>query len=522
MGPTPPSSPPSAASRLVPRRVRAAFVLGAVWVASWSSSDPVRFPEAQVPTTSVPDVVRITIGVPAVPDHPWGAEAVGTALALVERGLAELPTVVPVVDGAAAMPGLGAAPAGVPWRLELVLAVTDTTLTVEGTLCDASKSCTPVTGEGPRTLPHPGITSLVRQVAARLALAEGPGVDTLSRPETPDDYAGLLLGRSAAVFFGVQEGPPVEAEGDRSRDPMARAVYVDPKMVTGQALLARSSRPDAQRLEAAQLAVQGDAASVVRDADLAAVLEAQNQPLRARERWRAVGERAPSDPRFVLPRARVELEAGDLGAVKALLARLPASSAEDAAVLAVYVGVADREGGATDELLQRWQVADASNPEPVRRRVTVAVDQGDLAGARALLPALTERGAADEAARLQLALASELGDLAGAARAAGALGAADLALQLQAASTKGSPQARLAALEGLGTPEARLARGEALLVLGKPGPAAREAGLVLADHPWSPEALHLLARARVGMGEDATDVERRLRMADPWYGRSLP
>jgi tetratricopeptide (TPR) repeat protein len=510
--------------RRVLRIVRTLALLGALGglVAWWQRMQPDEADVAPVapPEPIAPFVEPLVVDVvpPAVPEHPWGLEAAGHVTLLVQELLAEVPGVLPRVEGAPPAPGLAQAltPEGRAWRLLLALVVVDDTVSIGGTLCDPAGPCTTLRASGARIAPGEAVAQLVTAAAA--TLGRRPADPTAwGRPETRDPYAALLLGRAAAVAVGLR--PPVDEadRGDVRRDPVARAVFLDPRMASAQAIVARTATDAVRRLQAARMAAEAQPRSLGRAADLAAALGAAGLSEPAREAWADVARRSPGDGRFVLPRARAALAVGDARGARAVLSELGGRHQGEGPVVAVEVAVADALGGSDDALLARWQQSAPTDPEPVHRRIALRVTEGRLEDALALTGELARRGRADEANALTVALASDLGRWDQARDAAASLGAGDVARRLAAADA--SPAEVVEALAEARAPEARLARAQALLQIGRAPEALQIARAVLADDPWWPEALWIESRALRATGDAAAAeaAQAKLVRADPLF-----
>lgn len=476
-------------------------------------------PAEDPPEASVP--LRVQISPPAVLDsHRWAAEATGHAVVLTERRLADVDGLVPAIDGLAVRPGLvgvTVAPEA-SWSLGLELRLSGDTLTLMGQLCDAAISCTHLVGASARLEVHHAVDAIVTQVAEALG-REAPAP---SEGESADPYAVLMLGRACAALLGMHPAATGSVIGDVRRDPMARATLIDPAMHTAWWVRARYANEVEARRALLERAVDANPSDVALLADLASTLAAEGNTRLAWERWSQVGKRAPEDARYALARVDAALAVGEIGAAQAVLERLPAALAEAPVALAAKVAVAEARGGASDELLARWQEADPSNPEPVRRRITALVDAQRPADALALTSELALRGEVQEASRMVLALASGLGRLDEAVRAAEALGDEEAAGGLRARRAGADPAEVAEALVGSTVPETRLARAEALLRAGQVREARRELTALLDASPWWPDALAVAAQAAEAASDDeaAAQLWSRLRHADPLYAEA--
>lgn len=507
------------------RRVAEAALIGVGLAIAVSDEDgpgqAVAEPSTEpVSATIEPIVVRVSLPKTA-PAHRWGLEAVGHVAALLESGLADLQGVVAEVDGVPRTPGLvNTLPAnGAPWTIELAVDVSEATVSIEAVVCDPGHVCTRHSAEGPRTAPNEAVTTLISAVSERLDRSGTSDRAAASRPETADAYAALVIGRASATAMGLREAAPDTLRGDTKRDPIARAVFLDPGSSLGWSLVGRTATDPQARVAAFTRAAELRPDSLIRLTDLAASLSNAGFPARAWEEWQHVAERAPGDLRFVLPRAHAALAVGDPRKARAILGELHGRYDDVGVVVESQVAVADATGGASDELLAHWQEVDPSNAEPVRRRIRGKVDAGLREEALALTTELSHRGVGDESRALTLALASELGRWDVAQDAATSLGQDDVASRLQAATGGQDALTRAHLLDTAKAPEARLARASALHEAGLDDDALVEVGALLGKDPWWPEALDLQSRLLTAKGDTAGAAAAREKLlhADPLY-----
>lgn len=509
----------------IPRNVRWLLAGALIGVAT-----PAAPPTEAVALPPVPDLPAETpwvtpravhIVMPSVPDHRWGPETTGHVLLLTEAALGDLPGVLPQVGAEPPRPGfLGSLPAdGAPWTLSLVLEHGDETLSLSLALCDPDGPCTEAAGVGSRVGPEPLVGELVAAIAPALG-APPEAADTLAAraPETTDPYAALMLGRAAAVLYGLHPAAEGDAIGDPRRDPVARAVFVDARMPSAWEVVSRWARDPAQRARAAQLAWEREPERTVRRADLGQARLALGSPAEAWAPWADGSEGLARDLRVALPRARAALAAGEAEVAGAVLDALGPRFPGHAEVVELRVAVAEARQRVDDDLLAAWQVADPEDPEPVRRRIARRLVDDDHVGALGLVTELARRGAGEEAGRLELALANDLEQYDRAAEAARTLGFADAASRLEAVGRR-DPDARIAGLSGATSPEAHLVRAWALVDAGRPVEAREVAERLLRVRPHWPEALHLsaVARGRAGDVEGAAVARAQLLHADPLY-----
>ncbi|MCB9665936.1 MAG: hypothetical protein H6732_17655 [Alphaproteobacteria bacterium] len=473
---------------------------------------------APPPVRTWRDALAVTVVPPSPPRHRWPAELVGQVTLQVELALAELEGVVPRVAGQELRPGLRDAvvPGAPPWVVTLGLEARDTRLSVRAELCDPQATCWTQEVEALQAAPEGPLVSLAGWVGAHLGRPATAGMGDLAQRGTTDPYAALIGGRSAATWLGLLPGPSPEAEGDPRRDPIARAVHLDPRLTVGWVALERSRRDSLQREPAARTVRAHWPRSVVALADHAAELAAAGEVEQASAAWQEVGRRARGDPRFVVPRMRVALAVEEPARARTARAELDGAWVDAPGLAEAEVALAEALGTVSEAQLERWARLDTVDPEPVRRRVDLLARQGRAAEALELLPQLAARGRREQAARLTVGLASSLGRWEVAAAAARELGADEAASRLSAA---GGDAADLQLLQGSEAPEARLVQAARLARRSRPAEAREVLAELLVNEPWWPEALALAAEVSEALGDHAAAAEARkqLAFADPTF-----
>ena len=494
-------------------------------------------PAAEAPPEQIPEavvgaerhVVEVHLELPVI----WTGvhqptELAGLLTALVEGGLGDLADVAPVVTGLPMAPGLEG-------RLTTHAEVWTGRLGVsegEGdqlryglVLCDAEGTCSDIEAKGTRDAPAVPIAELLHGAAATLGrspLAEAEAA--WAQPQSLDGYAVLVCGRGAATFYGLRAPVAEEDHYDQHKDPMARAVYIDPAMTAGWWMVGRdaATRADWQRArEAFTRSTLDRPSSILPQADEATALAALGKWDQAWQAWQSLDERAPGDPRFAVPRARAALESEHVTEALAILDALPTPFQDERPVAELRVAIAEATGASSnyDELLASWQQAAPHDPEPVRRRIRLRVEDGRYSEARELVVDLRVRGEPSEADKLAVALDVGLGELEGAAKGADRLGWPDVAARVRArAALEADPKAS-SAVYGMTDPIALVVGGDADLAGGHADWALIEADRALEQEPWMPEALDVRARAldALGRGAEASETRERLRQADPDY-----
>jgi thioredoxin-like negative regulator of GroEL len=470
--------------------------------------------------------VEVRLAPALVPESaPFREETAGLLTVLVEMGLADLQGVVPLVEGAAASPGLAdpVESLGKTWIGALTAFGTDP-LQLNLELCAAPETCTVLRGEGPAAEPWVAVSQVLDGAAQTLARpASLPGApDEWRRPVSKDPYAVLLAGRAAAVLYGVLPAPAEEDLGDRRKDPVVRAVYVDPHSAPAAWVLVRRDAERGQYAaaqDAFERALESRPSSLALLADQAAISAMASKPATALDAWLAMSARTPRDLRFRLPLARAHLRNQQTNDASAVLDHLPGWAQDERAVVEMRVAIADAAGDivAGDALLARWQAAAPDDPEPIRRRIALRVSERQYAAALDLIDELAATGAGEEASRLEMTLSLGVGDLERADRAARALGLDDVARRIEVRRTVGGadPGSTLAAIGASRDRWERLTRAQALLDSGEAAKALADIGPVLDEAPYQPEALALQIACLDALGRPAVVPRARLRWADP-------
>lgn len=448
-------------------------------------------------------------------------ETVGLVTALLETALADLPGVVPRVGETPVAFGLRRAPSGLiaegGWTLDLRLGFEGEMFVVDTELCDPEGACRIYVQRGDIDRPEPAVATVVAAMGEQLKRDTLPLEARWRREQSADPYALLMAGRAAAVWYGLRADVSESSVGNPRRDPVARAVFLDPTMPIAQWVRSQVARTPADRLEGAREAWEVRPDSSALAAAYASALEATD-PGEAWRVWQHVDAMSPADPRYTVARARAALRAGDSDEAERILENLDSRLLPARALAELEVSLADTRGvPAPDADLARWQASDRDALEPVRRRVALRVAEGRHIDAMPLTIALATRGAPEESDRLALALSSELGRWELAAEAALRLGDYPMANRLQARAAADQPARAAELLAGADTPQALLARAMALREVGALGPAMVAVKAAKALAPWSPDVLAVeygVLRA-LGDSEGAAAVRMELRRADP-------
>lgn len=488
-------------------------------VAACGEEAPLREPPV-APDDPAPPPILVSISLPApAPAVRWHEELGGTLVAHLEIGLADLPGVIAEVSGTPRAPGFD----GPIWpdaslvtvRPSIAPAGDEVRFEVE--VCHFSAPCSNHSATSTREAPAAAIAELLGALAEDLGRAPAPGAARAwARPPSRDSYAVLLEGRAAGVFYGIM--PTADApEGDPRRDPIRRAVLVDPKMPVAGWILGR------RELERGRLGVARsvlDRGLLARPTSVALIVASARAEERygssrgAQERWVELVERAPDDLRFVLPRFDAALSWSDFDSAQAILEQVPPRYAGVALVLAARVALLEARGEVADDaLLARWQAASPADTDPVRRRIAARVRAGRYAEALELVPELERRGLVDEVLDLQIALRVAVGDREGAAEVAASGGRPEVGRALRAALAA-TPAERVTALADVGSP---VLLAEALLASGDPTGALQSVDQALSLRPHDPRALHVRGTALVALGRsnEASRAFEAAESADP-------
>lgn len=341
-------------------------------------------------------------------------EYAALATASLELGLGDLPGVVPRVDGAPVPAGLfdASLTVGEEWELELESAVEGPDLVVRGTLCGPESPCEVLGAKVALDDPWPGLVRLLERIEAELDRTPSPEArDERVNRATLDPYALRLAGRAATVLYGSV--PESEAPGDPKKDPVERAIRVDPSLPEAGWVAARVAirrgRPERVPGLVQRPRLVRPSAVLLR-AEEAASLSLAGETAAAEFAWTRLMDDTVDDPRFVIAAAAASLAAGEAQAAEEALARVPERAARSPRVTALLADVAAATGAASlDERLTAWAEADPSAPEPVQRRIDLRIADARYAEAVDLLDELARRGAGERADALRPGLLAALG-----------------------------------------------------------------------------------------------------------------
>ncbi len=354
---------------------------------------------------------------------------------------------------------------------------------VEASLCQPDGVCEIHFAEGPPE--HVG-TSLAHQVLEQMGVAR-PVLDCLSQPPSPDAYATLLAGRSAAVVYGWH--PPSSDPGDVRVDPIARAVFLDPKAAVAQWLQGRVAF------------AAGDIGKAVDHLHFASRRCAEHEGFAGDEALAyALDDQRkgafPADARFLFARLDAGLRRKDVDTYARSLAALQ-QWPDDPRLEQRAADAAPEERRSGH--LARWAQLDPGNPVPVQRLAERSLRDRDWEELVRLCDELEHRGIDVASMRTPALLA---------------LGRIDEARAAAPAALAPRVAARAGAQPVGDSPEEQLLRAQRLLG-GDPVAARRAADQALAARPYWPEALDTAARAARAAGQSDARYLARLAEAEP-------
>lgn len=456
----------------------------------------------------------------------WEPETVGIHTLLVEVGLMELNGVIAVVAERPLSPGLSH-PVGMAeaqnWTASLRIGDDPSALEVELELCTPGRrkcrsTAATATQEEPQ-LATAKLLAFAAEVLEREPAARA--VSQWSMPVSQDPYAVLMCGRAASAWYGLLESSASNDE-DKSKDPIVRAVLIDPSMALAQWLLARRYALDLRWDDAMPhfaAAREGRPLAPVILADEAVTMENVRLGAAAAEAWDALLSAVPRDPRFQLASVETDLRIMQLDSARAELEQLVLDWPKDSGVAASRVTLADKAGEekGVDELLEHWAQTDTTAVEPVRRRVQLRIRQNAFPEATAMLPELRARGADSLADDYEVPLGVALGDFETAAKAAERMQRPDVAARIRAREGLMAHPPRAPKLGDRIGPDGYLALGWFALQQGRPKDALTYADAADKLRPWDPDILTLSrdALSLLGNASAAQKVSDRMRLTEP-------
>lgn len=485
------------------------------------------FPHSKVmpqrPAATAPLIFDLSMAPPPVGLRRAEA-AQGMVAALLEEELSHIQGVIPRIADTPPSPALRDIPHpedAEVWTGRLTL--TDGTTLAAATLqvCAPDGACEQVPLLSGWHTVEPEIPRVVAAVAERMARPV-LGAHHISAV-SPDSYAELMTGRSAAIVYALREPVPADQLGDRRVDPLFRAPYLDPEMELAWWQQGRrlSGGPQLQAFERA--AALAPSCPLHRANEAWARTQAERCTA-AWESWEALTEDidgTSADPRFWLPRAEAAICADELERAAALLERVGQPMHPTVARLQVKLSDAQGELPDHDERLARWQEADPDNAEPVRARIQLRLRSDRLDEAEALLPALETRGAAREAEELRLALAAEAHDWEQSLASAHDLQLPEQEARLRAriGMERGEPLPPDVALD---TPLLSVTAAAQALSAGRLDEARARLDAVLEDNPYDTEALAVYEKLQRAAGDEqaAMQTHAELVWLDPRHAET--
>lgn len=457
--------------------------------------------------------------------HRFANEVAGLLIALYEAGLADLPDVVPHYDAYGPPPGIDRWLTGESshWDARFSISYERDAVQIVLELCPAGGECMEGSASGPREAPEGAVTELLVWSAGLFGVPVPAGiVETWSRPLSADRYAVLILGRAAATMYGLVDPISPAHRGLPRKDPLTRALLIDPSLSLTQYLIGRraleigDAESAARAFEKARIDVTGRFAFEVA---AAAAANAGGDWALARKLWDEVESRWPLDSRFVVPRVEAYLASGLAVEARSLLLELPPRFDKDPAVAKLRVEIAEAVGPGEDyeRLVAAWEEAAAYDPEPVRRHIALRLRDGRFEEAFELLAKLEARGAATEAREMMIALGAEIGRFADAAKQAAIMGNDSLAkrLRLRAALEQDSRNIPIGLVKAR-DPDLRLLLAK-LQLPRDADKALADVRAVLREDRFRAEAIAIEVRAleQLGRWDEAVAARERLQFADP-------
>lgn len=450
----------------------------------------------------------------------FDTELAGLLTMALELDLADLPGVIPRLPGQASAPWVLTGGAVARRQVDATFTARGKAdaLTLSLELCVAGGRCEVTEAPATREAPWAAMGLLMDGAADLLGVEVSDATrEAWSKPGSRDPYAELVTGRGCATYYGTMDPP--EIPGDRRKDPVARAVYIDPKQPIAWWARARwelaSTSDGGQAIGALTRATLERPGSPALAADLATAYALTGRPDQAVLAWEELVKRTPGDPRFAVPYARALLAVGRAKEARTVLAGLPSEFAFDARVAALRVRVVEADEGTAglDPLLEHWQRTDARAVEPVRRRIDLRVQQGRWEEALALIPALRTRAPGPQTDALEAALYVAVGRPDEAA----ARVPAEVADRLRARALRAADPGAVVDWLPAEDVEAMLARAESALWRGQPVEALAAADAAAAASPARAEAQVARAKAleALGRGAEAADAWQRAWELDP-------
>lgn len=471
----------------------------------------------EAPPEPMPPTVEVELSPPTLTGSVrWEAETVARVLRTIEANLHAAEGVVVRVKGTAPPPSVARAPRSTrgPWGVSIAVQSTRETVEIRALTCAPQGNCTDSKVFTNTETPEPAAAELAKAImaAAGIPVSE-TALPCMATPPSSDTYHSLIAGRGSAVLYGLVTP---EVVGDRSGDPLERAVYLGPKMGVAQWVAGRG------RLLRGEVDRAADAFELANElcpdhqgfaADLARVQLDRGKRRAAVSIVDGLG--APDDPRLVPLRLDAWIAAGRIEEAGELALRADATFPEDPRVAQVMAELTKARGDAEgyEHWLREWARRAPEKPEPMRRLVVILANDQRWRDVWSTLPELEARGEADMARQWRITAGLALGRYDEAAEAA----TPAVAARIRARATLEGAAAYDLDLATDPAPEAHLARGRELYRRGQSQEALSEAEAALSRRPWWPDALALRADALESMGDRQRAAAARAdwRAAEP-------
>ncbi len=467
----------------------------------------------------MPSTVVVTLQPPELTEaFRWETETVARVVRTMEAFFHAAQGIVVRVDSAPPPPSVRDAPTSGAggWGISLALVGSSAdALELRALTCAPGGGCEEEVIYTNADTPEVSATELAVKILDRIGGEVPPTVIAcVGQPPSADRYASLIAGRGAGVLYKMVV-PKVP--GDRSDDPLERAVYLDPKSGMAQWVAGRG-RAERSKLDSAVyslgIAVESCPGHAGFVADLAKI-ELERGKIADAVALLDGLEAFADDPRLVPLRLDTWVQAGRLTEAEALGLRANETFPDDPRIAEVLaeLSLAQGKGPEYERWLGAWAQRDERDPEPVRRLVAIQARGARWDEAWESVEQLEARGEVEEARRWRVTTGLALKRYEEAAAAADP----EVASKIRARAALEGAGGFSFDLSGDPSPEARVARGTALMWSGSADAALREADAALRDRPWWPEALALRvdALAALGFEDRAEETRKRWYQAEP-------
>jgi hypothetical protein len=460
--------------------------------------------------------------------HRWSGETAGLIIALLETGLTDLPSILPLVEGAPVAPGWENPlfDHARNWRLHLEFDYeTDEDVHIFAKICPEPGNCSGAHARVSRKSPTEGVSKLLVRISEVLGVTAADGiVEGWSKPISEDDYAILMLGRAAGQLYGYIPAPAPRTIGNRREDPSERAVYIDPTMLLGYWVRARRELTEGNPKEALASLTRADEEGGYRPylrITKAAAFERLEEWKQAASVWESLAPESGPDLRFAVRQAETWAKGSSPQAALKLIESLPDDIRSHADICRLRVTASENAGikAGYEARLEAWARAAPTDPEPLRRLIAQGLRNDQKNEVRSRLRELEARGATAEAQAMAIAMDNELRHYDSAFKEAEDLGLSVLAQQIRARRRlERGGRIHAFALAKTNSPGAMIAAARVLLGE-SPIRALGLANRLLKKDPWFPEALAVKVQALRLLKDEAAaqDSLERLALADPAF-----